>query len=110
MFDRVNALSAPNSTVLYDIVGKSLLESPAMAPLLNKMAAQGSPWRFGTDEPGELAERHGWSTTVTDIAEQGNRWNGGSRPRYPWMCPTCLRVVFRRSPQINRATFARRTR
>jgi methyltransferase (TIGR00027 family) len=83
LFDRVNALSAPNSIVLYDIGGKTLLESPVMAPLLNKMAAQGSPWLFGTDEPGELAERHGWKAVVTDIAEQGNRWNRWFAPAVP---------------------------
>lgn len=94
LFDRVNALSAPNSTVLYDIVGKSLLESPAMAPLLNKMAAQGSPWRFGTDEPGELAERHGWKAVVTDIAEQGNRWNRWFAPAVPMDVPDVPRGYF----------------
>ena len=94
VFDRVNALSAPNSTLLYDIVGKSLLESPAMAPLLNKMAAQGSPWRFGTDEPGSLLERHGWSTTVTDIAEQGNRLNRWFEPAVPMDVPDVPRGYF----------------
>lgn len=75
LFDRVHALSAPNSTVLYDIVGRSLLESPMMAALLKAMADQGSPWLFGTDDPGELTERHGWTATVTDIAVPGTEWN-----------------------------------
>jgi methyltransferase (TIGR00027 family) len=38
MFDRVNALSAAGSALLYDVVGQTLLESQAMAPLLTKMA------------------------------------------------------------------------
>jgi methyltransferase (TIGR00027 family) len=83
LFDRVNMLSAPNSTLLYDVVGKTLLESPMMAPLLKNMAEQGSPWLFGTDEPGELAESHRWSATVTDIAEPGNRWNRWFAPPAP---------------------------
>ncbi|WP_125079155.1 hypothetical protein [Mycobacterium sp. P7213] len=66
---------APGSVLLYDVVGKSLQEAPSMAPLLQSMAQQGSPWLFGTDAPGELAERHGWSAVVTDVAEPGNMWN-----------------------------------
>jgi methyltransferase (TIGR00027 family) len=81
LFERVNALSAPNSTVCYDVVGKSLLESPTMAPLLKSMAEHGSPWLFGTDEPGELAERHGWTPVVTDIAKPGNEWNRWFAPQ-----------------------------
>lgn len=75
LFDRVDALSAPGSVLLYDVVGKTLLEAPSMAPLLQSMAKQGSPWLFGTDAPGELAERLGWSAIVTDVAEPGIRWN-----------------------------------
>ncbi|MGZ6779783.1 MAG: SAM-dependent methyltransferase [Mycobacterium sp.] len=75
LFARVHTLSAPGSTLLYDVVGETLLASPAMAPLRNAMAERGSPWLFGTDRPGELAERHGWSAAVTDIAEAGSEWN-----------------------------------
>lgn len=74
LFDRIHGLSVPNSTLLYDVVGKSLLESPMMAPLLTSMAERGSPWLFGTDHPGELAQRHGWTAVVTDVAEPGNNW------------------------------------
>lgn len=94
LFDRVNALSAPGSTLVYDIVGKTLLTSPMMAPLLEKMAAQGSPWLFGTDEPGELAQRHGWSAQVTDIAEVGNRWNRWFAPAIPMDVPDVPRGYF----------------
>jgi methyltransferase (TIGR00027 family) len=83
LFDRVHRLSAPKSTVLYDVVGKSLLESPMMAPLLKSMAEQGSPWLFGTDQPGKLAERHGWTAVVTDIAEPGNAYNRWFAPPAP---------------------------
>ena len=76
-------MSAPKSTVLYDVVGKSLLESPMMAPLLKSMAEQGSPWLFGTDQPGKLAERHGWTAVVTDIAEPGNAYNRWFAPPAP---------------------------
>ena len=94
LFERVDTLSAPNSTLLYDVVGKTLLESPMMAPLLESMAEQGYPWLFGTDEPGELAERHGWSANVTDIAEPGNTWNRWYAPATPMNVPDIPRGYF----------------
>ena len=94
LFERVDALSAPNSTLLYDVVGKTLLESPMMATLLQSMAERGSPWLFGTDAPGELAERHGWSAIVTDIAEVGNQWNRWYAPAPPKNVPDVPRGYF----------------
>ena len=94
LFDRVNGLSAPNSALLYDVVGKTLLESPMMAPLVKAMAERGSPWLFGSDEPGELAERHGWSATVTDIAKPGNDWNRWLVPATPMDVPGVPRGYF----------------
>ena len=58
------------------------------------MAEQGSPWLFGTDEPGELAERHGWSANVTDIAEPGNAWNRWYAPATPMSVPDVPRGYF----------------
>jgi methyltransferase (TIGR00027 family) len=83
LFDRVDALSAPGSVLLYDVVGKTLLEAAFMAPLLQSMAENGAPWVFGTDEPGQLSQRLGWSATVTDIAEPGNRYNRWYVPAVP---------------------------
>lgn|GEM_PF-4266724 len=67
LFARFDALSAPGSILLYDVVGKMLLEAPSLEPLLKAMAQQGSPWLFGTGEPGELAERLGWSADGSDV-------------------------------------------
>jgi methyltransferase (TIGR00027 family) len=73
LFARLDHLSAPDSVLLYDVVGKNLLAAPFMAGLLKSMAEQGSPWLFATDAPGELAEVHGWSAAVTDVAEPAFR-------------------------------------
>jgi hypothetical protein len=54
-----------------------------MAPLLQSMADKGAPWLFGTDQPERLAQRHGWSAAVTDIAEPGNRYNRWFAPVAP---------------------------
>lgn len=83
LFDRVDALSAPGSVLLYDVVGKTLLESPSMAPVLESMAKNGAPWLFGTDEPEQLAGRRGWSATVIDVAEVGNRYDRWFAPAVP---------------------------
>lgn len=83
LFLRVDGLSAPGSVLLYEVVGATLLSSSFMAPVLESMAAQGSPWLFGSDTPEELAERHGWSAVVTDIAVPGNAWGRWFAPAVP---------------------------
>lgn len=80
LFSRIDALSAPGSVLLYEVVGDTLLRSPSMASLLQSMADKGAPWLFGTDQPEHLAQQHGWSTTVTDVAEPGNRYHRWSAP------------------------------
>ena len=75
--------AAPGSILLYDVVGKALLEAPFLADLRRAMAEQGSPWLFGTDAPGLLAGVHGWSSTVTDVAEPGHRWGRRPTPAVP---------------------------
>ncbi|OHU80950.1 SAM-dependent methyltransferase, partial [Mycobacterium talmoniae] len=94
LFDRIDALSAPTSVLLYDVVGKTLLEAPFMASLRRSMAQQGSPWLFGTDAPGELVEHLGWSAVVTDVAEPGNRWNRWYAPAAPTDAPAAPRGYF----------------
>lgn len=94
LFSRVDALSAPGSALFYEVVGATLLASPFMAPVLESMAAQGSPWLFGTDNPGELARRHGWSATVTDIAVPGNEWGRWFAPAVPMDVPGVPRGYF----------------
>lgn len=94
LFVRVDALSASGSVLLYEVVGQVLLESPNMAGLLKSMAAQGSPWLFGSDAPGELAERHGWSAVVTDIAVPGNEWKRWYTPAVPLEVPGVPRGYF----------------
>jgi methyltransferase (TIGR00027 family) len=94
LFDRVAALAARGSRLLYDMVGKALLESPVMAPLLRSMAENGAPWLFGTDAPGELAERRGWKAIVTDIAVPGNEWGRWFVPVIPIDVPDAPRGYF----------------
>ncbi|MBS1694843.1 MAG: SAM-dependent methyltransferase [Actinobacteria bacterium] len=94
LFRRVDELSAPGSVLLYDIVGKVLLEAPFMGPVRQSMADQGCPWLFATDAPGELAERLGWSAVVTDVAAAGNACNRWFAPAIPMDVPGVPRGYF----------------
>lgn len=94
LFDRVDAMSAPGSVLLYDVVGKTLLDAAMLAAVRESMARSGAPWRFGTDAPGELSGRLGWSATVTDIAEPGNAYGRWFAPAVPLDVPGVPRGYF----------------
>ncbi|CAM5705373.1 SAM-dependent methyltransferase [Mycolicibacterium aubagnense] len=94
VFERVDALSAAGSELLYDVVGKTLLDAQLLAAVRQSMARNGAPWLFGTDQPGELAERHGWSAVVTDVAVPGNEWGRWFAPAVPMDVPDVPRGYF----------------
>lgn len=94
LFDRVDAMSAPGSVLLYDVVGKTLLDAAMLAAVRESMARSGAPWRFGTDAPGELSTRLGWSANVTDIAEPGNAYGRWFTPAVPLDVPGVPRGYF----------------
>ncbi|MGB8406366.1 MAG: SAM-dependent methyltransferase [Mycobacterium sp.] len=94
LFQRIDSLSAPSSILLYDVVGRTLLQAQSLAALRRSMAQSGAPWLFGTDRPEELAEQHGWSATVTDVAVPGNAWNRWFTPAVPMNVPDVPRGYF----------------
>lgn len=94
LFERVDTLSAPGSVLLYDIVGKTLLDSVMLAAVREQMSRNGAPWLFGTDTPEQLCERLGWSAVVTDVAEPGNKWNRWFAPAVPLDVPGVPRGYF----------------
>ncbi|MCJ1680411.1 SAM-dependent methyltransferase [Streptomyces sp. APSN-46.1] len=72
--------SAPGSRLAFDILGKALLRSPFSKPFLDTLAADGTPWIFGTDQPEEFLTANGWS--VTDLKEPGEP--GAGEGRWPY--------------------------
>jgi len=94
LFARVDALSAPGSVLLYDVVGKTLLEAPFLRSTLEFMQKLGAPWIFGSDTPAALVEDRGWTATVTDMAEPGNRWERWAHPAIPADVPGAPRGYF----------------
>ena len=64
---RVDRHSAPGSTFLGDVIGRSMLEMPQLRPMLEFVQRLGAPWKFGTDEPESLLEPLGWKVTAHDL-------------------------------------------
>ena len=94
LFARVDALSAPGSVLLYDVVGTALLNAPFSAATLAYMQKLGAPWVFSSDTPAALVENHGWSASVTDMAVPGNRWKRWAHPPIPADVPNAPRGYF----------------
>jgi methyltransferase (TIGR00027 family) len=94
LFARVDALSSPGSVLLYDVVGENLLKAPFLQPTLEFMSKLGAPWIFGSDAPAALVSERGWTATVTDAAEPGNRWNRWMHPAIPADVPDVPRGYF----------------
>jgi methyltransferase (TIGR00027 family) len=94
LFSRIDEMSAAGSVLMYEVVGKKLLEAPFLKPTLDFMEMLNAPWIFGTDEPADLVERRGWTATVTDIAEAGNAWHRWDHPAVPLDVPGVPRGYF----------------
>jgi methyltransferase (TIGR00027 family) len=94
LFARVDALSAPSSVLLYDVVGTELLAAPFLAGTLAYMEKLGAPWVFSSDTPASLVEDRGWTATVTDMAVPGNTCRGGPPPPCPPFAPPPPRGYF----------------
>ncbi|MEY9849367.1 class I SAM-dependent methyltransferase [Streptacidiphilus sp. MAP5-3] len=72
--------SAPGSQLAFDILGRALLRSPFSKPFLDTLAADGTPWIFGSDEPEEFVAANLWK--VVDLHEPGQP--GAGQGRWPY--------------------------
>ncbi|WP_053160980.1 SAM-dependent methyltransferase [Streptomyces caatingaensis] len=84
LLDRVTALSAPGSRAVVDFAGRSLLDSPALAPMLALFRERGMTWRYGHEEPEELFARRGWRAGAARLGTAGSRlgrWPFPDAPR-----------------------------
>ncbi|MGH3920205.1 MAG: SAM-dependent methyltransferase [Pseudonocardiaceae bacterium] len=73
----LSELAVAGSWLLADVIGHSFLTSPRLAGFRAMMAASGSPFRFGTDDPEGLMGMHGWRPQVSRFDEAGanfGRW------------------------------------
>lgn len=74
------ALAAPGSLLGADFASQRLLRARWMAPYLRTFEQQGTPWRFGTDQPEALLTRCGWRPL--QVRQPGDRSTGFGR--WPW--------------------------
>ena len=92
LFEKIDSLSVPNSILLFDVLGRSLLDAPQMAKQLHFSEKLGAPWRFGVDEPEEFMEHFGWKAVATQPGEvDPARWPFPTAPRH---VPDVPRIFF----------------
>ncbi|MFD7904831.1 class I SAM-dependent methyltransferase [Kitasatospora sp. NPDC059747] len=72
--------SAPGSRLAFDMLGRAQLRSPFAKTFLDALAADGTPWVFGTDEPEEFLTANGWK--AVDVSEPGQP--GAGEGRWPY--------------------------
>ncbi len=81
---RAAELSAPGSQLSVDLIGTGIYRFPYMRHFLRKLEDAGSPWQFGTDDPGGFLAENGW--TVDVVTEPGRpgaeygRWSSAANP------------------------------
>ncbi len=67
-----------------DILSAQLLQHPSTQLFLKKLAQQGTPWQFGTDEPEQFLSNHGWQIIdLKEPGEEGAHWGRWPYPVYP---------------------------
>lgn len=74
---KLASLAAPGSRLGVDMVGRTFMDGQAMAPFLELLSSKGAQWRFGTDNPRQFLETHGWAASVSDfhaVARTFGRW------------------------------------
>ncbi|MEV5141771.1 SAM-dependent methyltransferase [Streptomyces syringium] len=84
-------LSAPDSRISGDLMGRGVLTDPASRALLAALALDGAPWIFGTDEPEQLLAECGWC--AEDVLQPGEDRSG--RWPYAVVSPQVLGIARR---------------
>jgi methyltransferase (TIGR00027 family) len=82
--DQIGDCAAAGSSLGADLVSASFFTSPWTQMALEMLAANGMPWRFGTDDPELLFAGHGWYPVVTTPGGEGanyGRWTFPVLPR-----------------------------
>lgn len=74
----------PGSRLTADLAGAALLRHPVTQRFLETLRADGTPWRFGTDDPAGFLALHGWA--VQDLKQPGQP--GAGQHRWPYRLPS----------------------
>lgn len=82
LFHKINSLARPGDRMLFDILGRSLLEAPHMQKQLQFLSEMGAPWQFGENDPEQMMKDLGWKAICTQPGEYlPSRWPFPVAPR-----------------------------
>lgn len=81
LLEAVAGACPPDSWLVVDLTSATLLRHPMTQPFLKRLREDGTPWRFGSDDPREFLSRHGW--VVRDLKQPGEPGAGEGRWPYP---------------------------
>jgi len=99
LFEKINSLSVSDSILLFDVLGRSLLDAPQMAKHRHFSEKLGASWRFGVDEPEKFMGQFGWKAVATQPGEvDPARWNFPTAPR---QVPNVPRIFFVEARKIS---------
>ncbi len=98
LLDHLAALSAPGSLLGIDMLSADYLTNPAVVPLLERLAAWGISWRFGTNDPAGFLGAHGWRADVNDFDVVGRRFGR-------WPPPGVQEDIAARAAAASRSVF-----
>lgn len=98
LLNRLNTLINGGAWLLADILGRSYFDSPSTRSVMETLAANGAPLRFGTDDPEGLLSGYSWNAAVTQPGDEGanyGRWTQPVVPRDDLQYPHAYFVVAR---------------
>lgn len=82
LFERINKVASLMDILLFDLLSRTLLESPHMQKQLQFLASIGAPWKFGDNHPEQLMLKFGWNAKATQPGEFAPmRWPFPTPPR-----------------------------
>ncbi|TMR06536.1 SAM-dependent methyltransferase [Actinomadura soli] len=80
LLETVAGACPPESWLVVDMTSATLLRHPMTQPFLRSLREDGTPWRFGTDQPEEFLSDHGFA--VRDLRQPGEAGAGAGRWPY----------------------------
>lgn len=66
VLEQAAEVCAPGTRLAVDMIGTGVFRLPYTREFLDRLAAAGSPWQFGTDEPAGFLSRCGWFVDAVD--------------------------------------------
>jgi methyltransferase (TIGR00027 family) len=67
IFQQISKMSAPGSTVVFDMVNGNFMKQGVGGWHLNDLAARGCPWKWGHNNPAALLAPLGFKASVLDL-------------------------------------------